>query len=91
MLLGNVPMLEDEATQIQSKLANFLKYLQKNHALYFITEYEPVPEGYMDGLNPEDDSKRKAVDDEEKNGEEEGNDELGSKSSRRDHKKPKSS
>lgn len=44
VLLGSTNLSPHELSQIQSRLNDFLKFMQKNSAAWFVTEYQLVDE-----------------------------------------------
>lgn len=50
-LLGNASVKDAEKRQLQAKLNDFLKYLQKNHTAWFATEYTSVSDDYISENN----------------------------------------
>jgi len=50
-LLAHTNMEEDAANVLQQKLNEFLKFLQKNHATFFLTEYPLATPDYIKRTN----------------------------------------
>jgi len=45
-------MEEDAANVLQQKLNEFLKFLQKNHSQFFLTDYQPATPDYIKRSSP---------------------------------------
>jgi len=50
-LLAHTNMEEDAANVLQQKLNEFLKFLQKNHSTFFLTEYPVATADYVKRTN----------------------------------------
>lgn len=48
ILLGGANLPAREITSIQSRLNDFLKYIQKNSAAWFLSEYELATDKYVE-------------------------------------------
>lgn len=48
VLLSSANMNDRERAQIQSRLSDFLKFLQKNFASWFLSQYEPATSKQID-------------------------------------------